>query len=112
MLAAPAAIRRNVLARAIEPGRVLADTSGHTPLTDDEILAASGAMFHPSCTCRMGAADDPLAVTDPQCRVYGVTGLSVVDASVMPKVPSANTNLPTIMIAERAAAMLKKRLRG
>jgi hypothetical protein len=49
-----------------------------------EILAASGTMFHPSCTCAIGRTDDPMAVVDPECRVYGVAGLRVADASVMP----------------------------
>ncbi len=57
--------------------------------------------WHPSGTCRMGSSDDVNAVTDPQGRVYGVEGLYVVDASVMPDIPAANTNIPTIMIAEK-----------
>lgn len=63
-------------------------------------------LAHHSGTCRMGAADDPHAVVDPQCRVKGVSGLRIVDASVMPTVPRANTNLPMLMIAEKAAAIL------
>jgi len=51
----------------------------------------------------MGAADDPMAVTDPNGRVHGVAGLRVVDASIFPVVPCANTNLPTIMTAEKIA---------
>ena len=77
------------------------------PLSEAEILAASGTMFHPSCTCAIGGEDDPMAVVDPECRVYGVRGLRVADASVMPSVPSANTNIPTIMIAERAADFIR-----
>lgn len=59
---------------------------------------------HHAGTCRMGAAGDPLSVTDPQGRVYGVEGLRVVDASVMPWVPRGNTNIPTTMIAEKISA--------
>jgi 5-(hydroxymethyl)furfural/furfural oxidase len=81
-------------------------------VTDEEILEASGTMFHPSCTCAIGRADAPLAVVDPECRVYGVAGLRVADASVMPSVPSANTNIPTIMIAERAADFIRGRTRA
>jgi 5-(hydroxymethyl)furfural/furfural oxidase len=62
--------------------------------------------WHASCTCRMGRADDPLAVTDASARVHGVQGLRVADASIMPNVPCANTNLPTIMIGEKVAAMV------
>ena len=54
----------------------------------------------------MGAADDPGAVTDPSARVYGVAGLRVCDASIMPVVPCANTAFPTIMIAEKVAATI------
>jgi choline dehydrogenase len=55
----------------------------------------------------MGAADNPMAVLDPQCRVYGIDGLRVADASVMPKIVSANTNTPVIMIAERVAEFMR-----
>jgi 5-(hydroxymethyl)furfural/furfural oxidase len=55
----------------------------------------------------MGRSDDPLAVTSPQGRVYGTTGLYVIDASIMPSVPRANTNLTTIMIAEKMAQHLR-----
>jgi len=63
-----------------------------------------GTVFHPTSTCRMGS--DAGAVVDPQLRVNGVTGLRVIDASVMPKVISANTNAATFMIAEKGAALL------
>lgn len=67
--------------------------------------AASGAV-HPTCTCRMGATTDALAVLDPQLRVRDVRGLRVVDASVMPTLTSGNTNSPTIMIAEKASDII------
>jgi 5-(hydroxymethyl)furfural/furfural oxidase len=53
-----------------------------------------------------------MAVVDPECRVYGVRGLRVADASVMPSIPSANTNIPTIMIAERAADFIRRKVRA
>ena len=60
--------------------------------------------WHASCSCRMGAEDDPGAVTDPAGKVYGIEGLRICDASVMPMVPCANTNLTTLMIGEKIAA--------
>jgi choline dehydrogenase len=65
-------------------------------------------MFHPASTCRIGAPDDAQAVVDPECRVYGVEGLRVADASVMPCIVSANTNLPAIMIGERVAEFMRR----
>ncbi|MFO1158957.1 MAG: GMC family oxidoreductase [Reyranellaceae bacterium] len=59
-------------------------------------------------TCRMGAADDPRSVVDPECRVIGCTGLRVIDASIMPTVVRANTHLTTVMIAEKMADRLKQ----
>jgi GMC oxidoreductase len=65
----------------------------------------------PQCKRRelsaIGAADNPMAVVDPRCRVYGVEGLRVADASVMPNIVSANTNMPTIMIGERVAEFIR-----
>jgi 5-(hydroxymethyl)furfural/furfural oxidase len=69
-------------------------------------------VWHPSGTCRMGAAGDPLAVTDPQGRVHGMKGLRVVDASLMPRLPTANTNVPTIMMAEKIAHEMLGRRAG
>lgn len=79
--------------------------------TDAELAVAAGkvgtTIFHPVGTCRMGTDNDPAAVVDGRLRVIGVTGLRVVDASVMPTITSGNTNSPTLMIAERASEMIR-----
>ena len=72
------------------------------------IRRAAVGVWHASCTCRMGAEDDPMAVTDNQGRVRGIEGLRVVDASIFPVVPCANTNFPTIMTAEKIADTILK----
>jgi 5-(hydroxymethyl)furfural/furfural oxidase len=72
----------------------------------EHVRANVAGTFHVSGTCRMGAADDRDAVVDPAGRVIGVGGLRVADASVMPVVPRGNTNLPTIMVAEKLAAAI------
>ena len=76
---------------------------------DDWLFAECSDAQHASGTCRMGAADDPRSVVDPECRVIGCTGLRVIDASIMPEVPRANTHLTTVAIAERMADVLRGR---
>lgn len=77
-------------------------------LQDDDLLEAyvrrgARGVWHCSCSCRMGADNDPMAVTTPTGRVRGVHGLRVVDASIFPMIPCANTNFPTMMVAEKIA---------
>ncbi len=85
---------------------------GPSVQSDADLAKAAGdlgaTIFHPIGTCKMGRADDPMAVVDTRLRVRGVERLRVIDASVMPTITSGNTNSPTIMIAERAAEMLKE----
>ncbi|HEX6677439.1 MAG TPA: mycofactocin system GMC family oxidoreductase MftG [Actinomycetes bacterium] len=85
------------------PGAAVADDG---PQLEAAVRADASTYFHPVGTCRMGRDDDPFAVVDAQGRVHGVDGLWVVDASIMPTIPAANTNIPTIMMAERCAAWL------
>lgn len=104
MLDGPGALRRQVIRRLLAPGADLARELADEDALDELVRKRTIGGWHASGTCRMGAADDPLAVVDPRsARVHGVPGLSVVDASVMPTLPRANTNLPTIMIAEKMA---------
>ncbi|MFV3308274.1 choline dehydrogenase [Pseudomonas sp. NY15181] len=89
----------------LEPGiKVLSDDE-----LDNWIRENVATAFHPSCTCRMGSSDDPMSVVTPDLKVIGIKNLRVADASVMPEVVSSNTNAPTIMIAEKAADMIRGR---
>jgi len=77
---------------------------------DDAALAKAAGdigttIFHPVGTAKMGLASDPMAVVDERLRAFGLQGLRVIDASVMPTITSGNTNTPTIMIAEKGARM-------
>jgi choline dehydrogenase len=83
--------------------------------TDEELAKLAGdigtTIFHPVGTAKMGPASDAMAVVDARLKVHGIAGLRVVDASVMPTITSGNTNAPTIMIAEKGAAMIKRAAR-
>jgi choline dehydrogenase len=83
---------------------------GFSAQTDDELAGAAGELgttiFHPVGTCKMGS--DPLAVVDDRLRVRGVEGLRVVDASIMPRITSGNTQAPVYMIAEKGSAMIRE----
>jgi choline dehydrogenase len=105
-------ISRRILAQdAFAPYRGEEIFPGAATQSDDDAIAfirrKAESIYHPIGTCKMGRADDPEAVVDPQLRVRGVHGLRVVDASVMPKLIGGNTNAPTMMIAERAADLIR-----
>ncbi len=99
-------IRRWVIDNMIADGPSIAELLESDANIEQWIRDTVLGHWHASCSCRMGAADDPEAVTDPAGRVYGVTGLRVCDASIFPRVPCANTNLTTIMVGEKIAATI------
>jgi choline dehydrogenase len=98
---------------AMAPFRGVELQPGADVRTDDEIDAwvrqASLSDYHPAGTCKMGVAGDPMAVVDDQLRVFGVAGLRIADASVMPVVVSGNTNAPAMMIGEKCADLIRKK---
>ncbi len=107
LMDAPGPLRRAAIHRFITEGLTLERVLGDDAAMEDYVRDGVSGCWHPSGTCRMGRGDDPMAVTDPSGRVYGVEGLRVCDASIMPALPRANTNIPTIMMAEKIAdAML------
>ena len=94
------------------PGDPLSEVPSGRRERRDWIRRSSWTYHHPVGTCHMGPASDPSAVVDATGRVRGVEGLRVADASVMPDIPSANTHIPTLMLAERLADVLRSELRG
>ena len=110
LLAGMRLARRLLKSRQLAPYYLREDFPGPEVETDDEFLEAAKkrgtTTFHPSGTCRMGPASDPVAVVDDQLRVRGLEGLRVIDASIMPTMLSANLNAATLMIAEKASDIL------
>jgi choline dehydrogenase len=105
--------RQLLAAKPFAPYVVQEDYPGKDVRSDDEILAAgvknAQTVFHPACTCAMGPAANAMSVVDDQLRVHGIEGLRVVDASVMPRMISANLNASVLMIAEKAADLIRGR---
>ncbi len=83
----------------LQPGAGVVNDDAIDAFIRDKVETA----YHPSCSCKMGRVDDPMAVVDSQARVIGVEGLRVVDASIMPSITTGNLNAPTIMLAEKAS---------
>jgi choline dehydrogenase len=105
--------RRLLKSEPLSPYYDHEDFPGPGVQTDDELLQAATrrgtTTFHPGCTCRMGPADAPWAVVDDQLRVHGLQGLRVIDASIMPRMISANLNASTMMIADKASDLIRGR---
>lgn len=111
LMDASAPIRKQLFDRVISDCPPLAELLADPAALEAHVRANVHGAWHACCTCRMGAATDPSAVVDPGGRLIGAENLFVADASVMPDVPRTNTNLPTIMIAERLAELIGGRTR-
>ena len=103
-------LTREIIAqKAMDPYRDSEIQPGEAVQSDEEIDAfvrsAVESAYHPSCACRMG--EDDMAVVDSQTRVRGIESLRLVDSSIFPTIPNGNLNSPTIMLAERAADIIK-----
>ena len=95
---------RSAAGREIFPGPGVPDDDGEL---EAHVRRRVELLYHPVGTCRIGSDDD--AVVDPELRVRGIEGLRVADAAVIPVIPGGNTNAPTIMLAERAADLVRGR---
>jgi len=110
ILDGPAAVRKSFLRRFVNPGDGLDTLLGDRIRLEDWVAQRATPFFHPVGTCRMGRWDDRNAVVDSSCRVFGISGLRVIDASIMPTIPRAATNLTAIMIAEKMSEMIRAQL--
>jgi 5-(hydroxymethyl)furfural/furfural oxidase len=99
----PVTLRRYMIDRFVVEGFTFDEVMRDDEAMEAFVRKAAIGVWHASCSCRMGAPDDPMAVVDTQGRVRGLQGLRVVDASIFPVVPCANTNFPTLMAAEKIA---------
>lgn len=103
LLDGPAALRSWLIDRYVVEGFRFDEVMRDDDKLEAFIRQSAIGVWHASCSCRMGTVDDPMAVTDTAGRVRGVSGLRLVDASLFPVVPCANTNIPTLMTAEKIA---------
>lgn len=103
LLDGPAPLRTLLMRHLVAGGPTLAELLADEAALRKFVRAASVGVWHPGCTCKMGADNDPTAVTNAWGRVRGAQGLRVVDASIFPALPSGNINFPTMMAAERIA---------
>jgi 5-(hydroxymethyl)furfural/furfural oxidase len=99
----PSALRHYMIDTFVVEGFTFEQVMGDDEALEAFVRKAAIGVWHASCSCRMGRTEDPMAVVDTQGRVMGVQGLRVVDASIFPVVPCANTNFPTLMAAEKIA---------
>ena len=111
LLDGPAPLRRFLLNKFVVDGPTFEEAMTDDALLEAFVRRATVGVWHASCSCRMGAPEDPMAVTDPDGNVRGVVGLRVVDASIFPVVPCANTNIPTIMTAEKISERILENYR-
>jgi 5-(hydroxymethyl)furfural/furfural oxidase len=102
----PAALRHYMIDNFVVEGFTFDQVMNDDDALEAFVRKATIGVWHASCSCRMGRADDPMAVVDNQGRVKGIQGLRVVDASIFPVVPCANTNFPVLMSAEKIAAAI------
>ena len=109
MLDASGPARKRLMTTAVTHGSTLDALMGNDDVLEAHLHASVSGVWHASGTCRMGSADDKLAVTDSAGRVIGLEGLRVCDASIMPTIPRANINMPIVMMAERIADMIRAR---
>jgi 5-(hydroxymethyl)furfural/furfural oxidase len=103
----PAALRHYMIDKFVVEGFTFEQVMNDDEALEAFVRKAAIGVWHASCSCRMGAPDDPMAVVDTQGRVRGIQGLRVVDASIFPVVPCANTNFPTLMTAEKIAETMQ-----
>jgi 5-(hydroxymethyl)furfural/furfural oxidase len=99
----PAALRNYMIDNFVVEGFTFDQVMSDDEALEAFVRKAAIGVWHASCSCRMGRPDDPMAVVDTEGRVRGMQGLRVVDASIFPVVPCANTNFPTLMTAEKVA---------